>query len=128
MKRNVCRSVLVGCAALGAIGIGLSAQAELKGPPEGRQQLVDALDAAWVRALDEGQVREIADEIIYQDVYLSPADAGRFFVGCVEAAPEESLPPPARRRHPPAAARRTSRPCRREEWGCEGCPRREKGL
>lgn len=37
---------------------------------------------------DEGQVREIADEIIYQDVYLSPADAGRFFVGCVEAAPE----------------------------------------
>ena len=37
---------------------------------------------------DEGQVREIADEIIYQDVYLSPADAGRFFVGCVEAAPK----------------------------------------
>ena len=37
---------------------------------------------------DEGQVREIADEIMYQDVYLSPADAGRFFVGCVEAAPE----------------------------------------
>ena len=37
---------------------------------------------------DEGQVREIADETIYQDVYLSPADAGRFFVGCVEAAPE----------------------------------------
>ena len=37
---------------------------------------------------DEEQVREIADEIIYQDVYLSPADAGRFFAGCVEAAPE----------------------------------------
>ena len=37
---------------------------------------------------DEGQVREIADETIYQDVYLSPADAGRFFIGCVEAAPE----------------------------------------
>ena len=37
---------------------------------------------------DEGQVREIADETIYQDVYLSPADAGRFFVGCVEAGPE----------------------------------------
>ena len=37
---------------------------------------------------DEEQVREIADETIYQDVYLSPADAGRFFVGCVEAAPE----------------------------------------
>ena len=36
---------------------------------------------------DEGQVREIADETIYQDVYLSPADAGRFFIGCVEAAP-----------------------------------------
>ena len=37
---------------------------------------------------DEGQVHEIADETIYQDVYLSPADAGRFFVGCVEAGPE----------------------------------------
>jgi len=37
---------------------------------------------------DEGQVREIADETIYQDVYLSPADAGRFFIGCAEAAPE----------------------------------------
>ena len=37
---------------------------------------------------DERQVREIADETIYQDVYLSPADAGRFFIGCVEAAPE----------------------------------------
>lgn len=37
---------------------------------------------------DDGQVREIADETIYQDVYLSPADAGRFFIGCVEAAPE----------------------------------------
>ena len=37
---------------------------------------------------DEGQVREIADDTIYQDVYLSPADAGRFFIGCVEAAPE----------------------------------------
>ena len=37
---------------------------------------------------DEGQVREIANETIYLDVYLSPADAGRFFIGCVEAAPE----------------------------------------
>ena len=37
---------------------------------------------------DEEQVLEIADETIYQDVYLSPADAGRFFIGCVEAAPE----------------------------------------
>ena len=37
---------------------------------------------------DDGQVREIADETIYQDIYLSPADAGRFFIGCVEATPE----------------------------------------
>lgn len=37
---------------------------------------------------DEEQVREIANETIYQDVYLSPADAGRFFIGCVESAPE----------------------------------------
>jgi uronate dehydrogenase len=34
---------------------------------------------------DAEQVREIADETIYQDVYLSPGDAGRFFSGCVEA-------------------------------------------
>ena len=34
---------------------------------------------------DEVQVREIAAETIYQDVYLSPSDAGRFFSGCVEA-------------------------------------------
>ena len=34
---------------------------------------------------DEVQVREIAAETIYQDVYLSPGDAGRFFAGCVEA-------------------------------------------
>ncbi len=34
---------------------------------------------------DEGQVREIAAETIYQDVYLSPSDAGLFFAGCVEA-------------------------------------------
>ena len=34
---------------------------------------------------DEEQVREIAAETIYQDVYLSPGDAGRFFAGCVEA-------------------------------------------
>ena len=34
---------------------------------------------------DEEQVREIATETIYQDVYLSPGDAGRFFAGCVEA-------------------------------------------
>ena len=34
---------------------------------------------------DAEQVREIAEETIYQDVYLSPDDAGRFFSGCVEA-------------------------------------------
>ena len=34
---------------------------------------------------DEGQVREIAAETLFQDVYLSPGDAGRFFAGCVEA-------------------------------------------
>ena len=38
---------------------------------------------------DAEQVREIADETIYQDVYLSPDDAGRFFSGCVEA--EETI-------------------------------------
>jgi len=39
---------------------------------------------------DEGQVCEIAAETFFQDVYLSPGDAGRFFAGCVEAATEVS--------------------------------------
>ena len=39
---------------------------------------------------DEGQVREIAAEMSYKDVYLSPGDAGRFFAGCVEAADDVS--------------------------------------
>ena len=39
---------------------------------------------------DEGQVREIAAEMSYKDVYLSPGDAGRFFAGCVEAPDDVS--------------------------------------
>ena len=35
---------------------------------------------------DEDQVREIAADMNFKDVYLSPGDAGRFFAGCVEAA------------------------------------------
>ncbi|HRI14338.1 MAG TPA: NAD(P)-dependent oxidoreductase [Verrucomicrobiota bacterium] len=34
---------------------------------------------------DAGQVAEIRASERFQDVYLSPADAGRFFAGCVEA-------------------------------------------
>lgn len=34
---------------------------------------------------DRGQIEEIAQSAIGQDVFLSPGDAGRFFVGCVEA-------------------------------------------
>jgi nucleoside-diphosphate-sugar epimerase len=39
---------------------------------------------------DAGQVAEIAASDLFQDVYLSPGDAGRFFAAAVEA---ESLPP-----------------------------------
>ena len=39
---------------------------------------------------DEGQVGEIAAETAFQDVYLSPDDAGRFFAGCVEAPDDVS--------------------------------------
>ena len=53
---------------------GLPALAELEGPPEGRQQLVDALDAAWVRALDEGQVREIINRHDASDLIINIAD------------------------------------------------------
>ena len=35
---------------------------------------------------DEDQVREIAADMNFKDVYLSPGAAGRFFAGCVEAA------------------------------------------
>jgi hypothetical protein len=48
--------------------------AELSGPPEGRQQLVDALDAAWVRALDEGQIREIINRHDAADLVINIAD------------------------------------------------------
>jgi nucleoside-diphosphate-sugar epimerase len=39
---------------------------------------------------DTGQVKEIAAAELFQDVYLSPGDAGRFFAAAVEAA---ELPP-----------------------------------
>ena len=39
---------------------------------------------------DAGQVGEIAARDLFQDVFLSPGDAGRFFAATVEA---ESLPP-----------------------------------
>jgi hypothetical protein len=54
--------------------LSLPALAELEGPPEGRQQLVDALDAAWVRALDEGQVREIINRNDANDFVINIAD------------------------------------------------------
>jgi len=34
---------------------------------------------------DHGQIEEIQQSPIGQDVFLSPGDAGRFFIGCVEA-------------------------------------------
>jgi len=39
---------------------------------------------------DQGQVNEIAGGELFQDVFLSPGDAGRFFAAAVEA---ETLPP-----------------------------------
>lgn len=60
--------------ALYATVVCMPAYAELTGPPEGRQQLVDALDAAWVRALDEGQVREIINRHNAADRIINIAD------------------------------------------------------
>jgi hypothetical protein len=39
---------------------------------------------------DPGQVAEIAGGALFQDVFLSPGDAGRFFAATVEA---KTLPP-----------------------------------
>ncbi|MBM4196909.1 MAG: hypothetical protein FJ197_07405 [Gammaproteobacteria bacterium] len=44
------------------------------GPAAGRQQLVDALDAAWVRALDEGEVRQIVRRHKAEDLVINIAD------------------------------------------------------
>jgi hypothetical protein len=48
--------------------------AELAGPPEGRQQLVDALDAAWVRILDDGTYRKIVAAHDASDVVINISD------------------------------------------------------
>jgi len=50
---------------------------------------VMAVRLGWVPR-DLKQVAEIASEHVYQDVYLSPGDAGRFFTAAVGA---EKLPP-----------------------------------
>jgi hypothetical protein len=52
----------------------LSAHAELDGPPEGRQQLVDALDAAWVRFVHEGDFRAIINKYGVGDLVINIAD------------------------------------------------------
>jgi nucleoside-diphosphate-sugar epimerase len=50
---------------------------------------VIAVRLGWVPR-DKGQVSEIAGGELFQDVFLSPGDAGRFFAAAVEASP---LPP-----------------------------------
>jgi hypothetical protein len=50
------------------------APAALEGPPEGRQQLVDALDAAWVRILDRGIYREIVSAHDADDLVINISD------------------------------------------------------
>lgn len=54
--------------------LGAPANAELPGPPEGRQQLVDALDAAWVRMVHEGDFRAIVNRHDLGDVVINIAD------------------------------------------------------
>jgi ABC-type amino acid transport substrate-binding protein len=51
-----------------------AAYAELSGPPEGRQQLVDAIDAAWVRMVDEGEYREIVNKYDTADMVVNIVD------------------------------------------------------
>lgn len=50
---------------------------------------VIAVRLGWVPR-DQGQVNEIAGGELFQDVFLSPGDAGRFFAAAIEA---ETLPP-----------------------------------
>lgn len=54
--------------------LGSPALAALEGPPEGRQQLVDALDAAWVRILDKGTFREIISAHDAEDLVINISD------------------------------------------------------
>jgi hypothetical protein len=61
----------IGLFLLLASTVGLAAP---EGPPEGRQQLVDALDAAWVRALDEGEIRSIILKHDAADLVINMAD------------------------------------------------------
>jgi ABC-type amino acid transport substrate-binding protein len=48
--------------------------AGLSGPSKGRQQLVDALDAAWVRVLDSGEYRKIINAHGASDVLVNIVD------------------------------------------------------
>lgn len=56
------------------LALSTSCMAELEGPPEGREQLIFAIDAAWVRALDEGEVRELIGRYDAQDLVINMAD------------------------------------------------------
>ena len=70
---RISKSVSVASAAL-TLTACVAAQAELEGPPEGRQQLVDAIDAAWVRMLDEGEYREIVNQFDAADMVVNIVD------------------------------------------------------
>lgn len=54
--------------------IALPSAAAPAGPPAGRQQLVDALDAAWVRILDNGKHQEIVSAHHADDVVINISD------------------------------------------------------
>ncbi|MEC9375043.1 MAG: hypothetical protein VYA80_01575 [Pseudomonadota bacterium] len=54
--------------------IHIPANAQLPGPPEGRQQLVDAIDAAWVRMVDEGEYRDIVNRFDRSDMIVNIVD------------------------------------------------------
>lgn len=56
------------------LSAGAIAGAAPPGPAAGRQQLVDALDAAWVQALDEGEVRQIIRRHKAEDLVINIAD------------------------------------------------------
>ncbi len=57
-----------------ALSACVTAKAELEGPPEGRQQLIDAIDAAWVRMVDEGEYREIIKRYDAADMVVNIVD------------------------------------------------------
>jgi hypothetical protein len=69
--KNIIQYLTLACASFVVVTPALAA---LEGAPEGRQQLVDALDAAWVRILDTGTFRKIVSAHDADDLVVNISD------------------------------------------------------